>query len=382
MKKVVGVLVIVGLLIIVPGIALAQAPPPPPPPTEQVTNLTLSAEPSSIGPGEASTLTAVITVIEGYPKEDRIITFEIVNGPSDAFLRSIIDGTVQEGPNVTAKTDENGVATAYLIAGNTPGIVEIKAYYGEVSNTTYVQIAVNYGVDVAANVTYQEVLPGETAVYTINVTNTGDVPDSYTLSVSNSAIATLQDLTTPTLNPGEVFTTQLSVVSDIPGVYTVKVTATSNTVPSVSDSVDVVTKVRSQVNISVVTFNVTPVVGIAPLTVIINATVTNTGDTAGDIAVYFYVNGSEIYNETISLNASETKYIVYEYTFEEAGIYNVSVNDLEPIEVKVMTLIEYYDKNNDGKISGLELLGAISDWRNDKITGLQLLQVIDAWRAS
>ena len=46
----------------------------------------------------------------------------------------------------------------------------------------------------------------------------------------------------------------------------------------------------------------------------------------------------------------------------------------------IPSIIAQYDTDDDGKISGLELLTAINDWRQGELTGLQLLQLINAWR--
>uniref|UniRef100_A0A7C3MBX9 Invasin domain-containing protein n=1 Tax=Archaeoglobus fulgidus TaxID=2234 RepID=A0A7C3MBX9_ARCFL len=95
-------------------------------------------------------------------------------------------------------------------------------------------------------------------------------------------------------------------------------------------------------DISVVDFTVTPTTGVAPLDVTINVTVTNTGTTAGDYTVVLKVDDTEVANQTVVVNAGETKIVTFEYTFEEPGTYNVSVNELPSKTVKVLAPANVY----------------------------------------
>jgi len=87
---------------------------------------------------------------------------------------------------------------------------------------------------------------------------------------------------------------------------------------------------------------------------------------------------------TITFKALSEGTVEFNFSSEDTGY-----NDGQEFDVMIsksvkitVSFIQYYDLNSDGKISGLELLLAIQDWRNNKITGLQLLQVIQVWRTS
>jgi YVTN family beta-propeller protein len=54
-------------------------------------------------------------------------------------------------------------------------------------------------------------LPGETVVYTLTVTNQGNIPDSFTIDADSTWQADLSATTTPELGPGESFVFTLSV---------------------------------------------------------------------------------------------------------------------------------------------------------------------------
>jgi len=126
---------------------------------------------------------------------------------------------------------------------------------------------------------------------------------------------------------------------------------------------------------------VKPTFGMAPLNIVVSVNVTNAGYSLGIYNATLVINSSVVAFQVGTLDVNETTTITFHYVLEELGTYLITVDDLEPVVVKVVDLINYY-AGEDGKISGLELLLAIQDWRNNKITGLQLLQVIQAWRTS
>ncbi|RLG79700.1 MAG: hypothetical protein DRO09_04060, partial [Thermoprotei archaeon] len=63
----------------------------------------------------------------------------------------------------------------------------------------------------------------------------------------------------------------------------------------------------------------------------------------------------------------------------QTSVFDELVDDTTNITESIMGI---YDKNDDGEISGLELLTAIDDWREGELTGLQLLELINVWRES
>ncbi|RLI81424.1 MAG: hypothetical protein DRP01_10905, partial [Archaeoglobales archaeon] len=92
----------------------------------------------------------------------------------------------------------------------------------------------------------------------------------------------------------------------------------------------VTVEVLKQANVFVEDFSVNVTEGIVPLVVEINATVVNTGDVPGEITVHFYIEGSEVYSETIEVAGGSVEYVTYIHTFTTPGIYNISVNNLPP----------------------------------------------------
>jgi len=148
---------------------------------------------------------------------------------------------------------------------------------------------------------------------------------------------------------------------------------------AINDSTSIVT---SAPIIQFKDLKVEPIEGIVPLTVTVSVTVVNVGNAAGEYNATLTINDQVVAYQNGTLNASESKIVTFQYTFNNEGTYYITVDGLEPIRITVYTLIGYYDLNSDGKISGRELLLAIQDWRDDKITGLQLLQVIQVWRTS
>jgi|GEM_PF-4468922 len=132
-------------------------------------------------------------------------------------------------------------------------------YYGEVtftyraydgqnySNIATVTITVNpvpdYSVSIASDSHYKEVGLLQPATYLINVTNTGDTADNYTLSINNISGADHADLNETAISnlaPGQSYIVSLTVSDSNPGVYNVTVTAsghTSATTPIITTNV-------------------------------------------------------------------------------------------------------------------------------------------------
>jgi hypothetical protein len=122
--------------------------------------------------------------------------------------------------NVTATSQTDGSATA------------------EIDTLTTVTTAPVYSVNIVGLTANQQVTNTQTAVYDLQVTNTGNQPDTYTLTVNNLDTADTATLNTysVSLNAGASTTVQLSVADSTPGLYDVTVTATSQTQPASTDT--------------------------------------------------------------------------------------------------------------------------------------------------
>jgi len=123
-----------------------------------------------------------------------------------------------------------------------------QAYDGQnYSNLATVTITVNpvpdYSVSIASDSYYKEVGLLQPATYLINVTNTGDTADSYTLSVNNingADQASLNETAISNLAPGQSYIVSLTVSDSNPGIYNVTVTASghaSATTPIITTNV-------------------------------------------------------------------------------------------------------------------------------------------------
>ncbi len=153
------------------------------------------------------------------------------------------------------------------------------------------------------------------------IKNTGDIQGEYTAKFKvNSKIVKEQ---TVTVKAGETksiaFTRKLER-----GTYNVTI---NNLKP---------VEVRSlaPANITASNLNVTPTSGVSPLTVTVSCNVTNTGELEGDYTAQLKVNDSVVDTQTVTVKAGETKSIAFTRKLE-AGTYNVTINELSPITVKV-----------------------------------------------
>jgi VCBS repeat-containing protein len=116
------------------------------------------------------------------------------------------------------------------------------------SNIATVTITINpvpdYSVSIVSDSYYKEVGLLQPATYLINITNTGDTADNYTLSVNNISGADHADLNETTISnlaPGQSYIVSLTVSDSNPGIYNVTVTATSNSNSSVSNTTPIIT---------------------------------------------------------------------------------------------------------------------------------------------
>ena len=82
---------------------------------------------------------------------------------------------------------------------------------------------------------------------------------------------------------------------------------------------------------------VTPPSGDAPLNITINATVRNTGIFTAKYNATLKVDGGVVNSSSGVLKAGEEENVTLEWTLYEAGIYNVTIDELTPVKVNVTT---------------------------------------------
>ena len=243
-----------------------------------------------------------------------------------AEVKAEIDGIT----NVTLAY-QNGyyVNTTTLADGNHWIRIYAKDNAGNV-NSSIVYFTIQTGQPdiriVKVDVVEESIELGESATIKVTAYNYGNAAGSYTttLQIIKDGVTVYQKQITFSIPPNQYLTYVTKYRPASPGTYIA-------TADGYSDSF----KVLAPANLSV-SFSLNTTSGVAPLSVEINATIINTGDLAGSLTVYFYVEGLEVYNETVEVEGGTTEYVTYVYTFEEPGTYNVSINDLPAIEITVL----------------------------------------------
>jgi hypothetical protein len=159
--------------------------------------------------------------------------------------------------NPTSGSTPGGESSDVMVTMDTTGLMVGGVYTGTLcinSNdpvtplvtvpVTLTVIAQSFGVELTADDATGVGAPGDVVTYTLQITNTGNVEDTFDLTASGSWAATLSD-TSVTLGAGESATVTVSVTIP-PGTAdgdsdVTTVTATSTNDPSVSDSVTLTT---------------------------------------------------------------------------------------------------------------------------------------------
>lgn len=83
---------------------------------------------------------------------------------------------------------------------------------------------------------------------------------------------------------------------------------------------------------------VSPTSGCKPLDVTASANLENTGNATGEYNVTFRIDGAVIDYITGTLGAGNSTIISFDHKFENAGTYNVTIDDLPAVEVSVSTV--------------------------------------------
>ncbi|MFQ6130187.1 MAG: FixG Ig-like domain-containing protein [Candidatus Hadarchaeaceae archaeon] len=207
----------------------------------------------------------------------------------------------------------------------------------ESAPTPSVPTAPVYGVSTSISPSYSVGLVGTRLAYTVTVRNTGNVSDTYSLTVTDTAgWSPSISPTSLSLSAGESGTAALSVTipegAESGTEDTITVTATSETDVTASDSSTCVA--RAEVVLPPpARFELSNLI-IRPATVLpgdivtISVMVTNVGDIRGDYTVILRIDGAIEAAQTVSVDAGASETVIFTVVRTEARSYNVEVNGL------------------------------------------------------
>ncbi|HID15766.1 MAG TPA: hypothetical protein EYP16_03050, partial [Candidatus Atribacteria bacterium] len=141
-----------------------------------VSNLTISANPSTLSPGDKSTITVQALDANGNPVKNATI-----------YL-SVSSGTLE---NTSLVTDESGYASTVFTAGSTIGTVEIVAISGSAEAQIEVEVISGQPSTLTITANPSTLSPGEGSIISVQVLDSNGVPVSdaeVTLTTSGGAL--------------------------------------------------------------------------------------------------------------------------------------------------------------------------------------------------
>jgi len=93
--------------------------------------------------------------------------------------------------------------------------------------------------------------------------------------------------------------------------------------------------VPTPANITFSDLSVTPTEGEAPLNITVCARIENTGGSTGEYNATLKIDEKVVDYKTGTLSAGESERVCFNYTISEPGTYNVTIDELPPVEVNV-----------------------------------------------
>jgi hypothetical protein len=170
------------------------------------------------------------------------ITIENSNSTTTNLSADTISLNASESRNITLTVGDPAPGTySATIRATSQGN---NSKFDEVILTTIVSENPVHGVNIASSSYNQQTFTTANTAYTITITNTGNVNDTFDLTFSNPDIADTVELssnTTGLLNPASSIDITLTVGDSTPGDYDITVTAVSQGNNSVSDITPVIT---------------------------------------------------------------------------------------------------------------------------------------------
>jgi hypothetical protein len=195
-------------------------------------------------------------------------------------------GTIPGGASqeVSVGFDSTG-----LLPGAYEGTLCIESNFGRVRvPATMTVLTPSYGVELSADDPDLSGSPGETITYTLTVSNTGDVADSFTLEVSGEAWPTVLEtslitLTAGSSSPVEVYVTIPTDAND-GDIDMATITATSTTDDTATDSLVLTSTLVATYGVQLTTANAN-LSGERDETLIYTLTISNTGNVTDTFAL-------------------------------------------------------------------------------------------------
>lgn len=218
-------------------------------------------------------------------------------------------------------------------AGLHPVTIRVNNSNGELDMQSYIlnitPIAV-YGVTLT-DPADQSVVENANAVYTIFITNTGNVQDTFNLGLSATATTDYAALSVPsiTLNAGQTGNFTLTVRDETAGIYFVNVNATSNTSAAAFAQISIQTTVTVAGTLGVTLSDPADQTVLVNNDAIYTITITNTGTLADTYTLgWSNLNGADVAQlSTSSANLAAGASTTFTLTVRDAaaGLYTATV---------------------------------------------------------
>ncbi|MFP8890889.1 right-handed parallel beta-helix repeat-containing protein [Natrialbaceae archaeon A-CW2] len=177
---------------------------------------------------------------------------------------------------------------------------------------------------VDASLSETDVFEGDEVRITADVENDGDATGEYTAALEIDGTVVANE--TVSVGPGETNSVAFRHAFDTAGDYDV-------TVDGVEAGTVTVTEAETIFELSEVSVSEEDVLTGDGVTV--SALLENTGTDDGEHVVSLEIDGTVVANETVSVDADETKVIEFTHAFDDAGEYEVAVNGVEAGTVSV-----------------------------------------------